>query len=188
MPVVRRVRVVGGRVAWLAALAVALSALACVVEREPLRRPLRSAPAQPPPAAPPPLVVAPIAPAAVDARAEPPADAAPAAPRVRGDAGTPVDAEALPPLPPTVRAMPVPSPPGEALRACQADSDCVAVMRNGCCRSGLNEAVNKGSVEAYRGSFTCPIPRPICPMHLVLDRRQPACDAASHLCTLQAPP
>jgi hypothetical protein len=48
--------------------------------------------------------------------------------------------------------------------------------------------MNKASVDAYKGSFTCPIPHPICPMHLVLDRRVPVCSKATRLCELVQPP
>jgi hypothetical protein len=80
-------------------------------------------------------------------------------------------------------APPVP----DSFRTCQADSDCVAVLRNGCCHDGRNEAMNKSSVDAYKSSFTCPEPKPRCPMHLVLDRREPACDATTHTCKLREP-
>jgi hypothetical protein len=81
-------------------------------------------------------------------------------------------------------APPVP----DAFRTCETDGDCAAVLRNGCCHDGRNEAVNKASVDAYKASFTCPNPHLRCPMHMVLDRREPACDRAAHQCTLVMPP
>jgi hypothetical protein len=64
----------------------------------------------------------------------------------------------------------------------------VAVLKNGCCHDGLNVAVSKASTDAYTSSFTCGVSNPVCPMHLVLDRRVPVCDSASHLCKLADPP
>ncbi len=75
----------------------------------------------------------------------------------------------------------------DGFRACERDSDCVAILPNGCCQDGRHIAINKGSVEAYTSSFTCPTPRPICPMHLVLDSREPVCNVTSHLCELSSP-
>jgi hypothetical protein len=157
--------------------------LACVVEKEPgppkrLLRDTLSAKVQPsappapaPPAPPPPLVQAPVVPDAAPPPAAPPADpVVVAAPPVSA-----ADPGAAPTIPP-----PVP----DAFRTCQTDSDCVAVLRNGCCRNGLHEAMNQASVEAYKASFTCPTRHPICPMHLVLDRRVPACTAATHQCAM----
>ena len=84
-------------------------------------------------------------------------------------------------------ALPV-APPPDSLRTCAVDADCVAVLRNGCCHDGLNEALNKASVDAYAASFTCKVEHPQCPMHLVLDRRVPGCDATTHACKLTDPP
>jgi hypothetical protein len=75
-------------------------------------------------------------------------------------------------------------PPPDSFRTCGADTDCVAVLRNGCCHDGLHEALNKASAAAYTSSFSCGTTHPICPMHLVLDRRVPACDTGVHLCKL----
>jgi hypothetical protein len=69
-------------------------------------------------------------------------------------------------------------------RACQADSDCVAVKRNGCCHNGWLEAVNASQKDAYAQSFTCPQPRPICPMYIIRDTRVPKCDGSTHLCSM----
>ena len=102
----------------------------------------------------------------------------------RVEAGAPVDAprEGDPVVVlPAAPAMP------EAFRACKSDADCVTVLPNGCCHDGRNEAINKASADAYKASFTCPIARPRCPMHLILDRREPACDTATHACALVTP-
>ncbi len=77
-----------------------------------------------------------------------------------------------------------PAPPSEAQLTCQADSDCVATLPNGCCHDGRSIALAKGSVDAYHAAFTCPTPRPMCPMHLVLDTRVAACDGKAHRCVL----
>jgi hypothetical protein len=74
-----------------------------------------------------------------------------------------------------------------AFQACQSDSDCVAVPRNGCCHNGWKEAVNVSQQDAYRQSFTCPQPHPICPMYIVRDTRVPRCDPAAHLCKMVQP-
>jgi hypothetical protein len=72
-------------------------------------------------------------------------------------------------------------------RACQQDSDCVAVPRVGCCHNGHMEAVNVSQKDAYAQSFTCPHPRP-CPMYMIRDRRLPKCDPAAKLCVMVMPP
>src|SRR5882672_6915411 len=69
-------------------------------------------------------------------------------------------------------------------RACNADADCVAVPRVGCCHNGWNEAVAISQRDAYLASFVCPEAHPICAMFLVRDARVPQCDGATHLCTL----
>jgi hypothetical protein len=71
-------------------------------------------------------------------------------------------------------------------RACNADADCVAVPRVGCCHNGWNEAVAVSQKDAYAASFVCPEAHPICPMFLVRDARVPRCDQATHLCELVA--
>lgn len=71
-----------------------------------------------------------------------------------------------------------------AFQACQSDSDCVAVPRNGCCHNGWKEAVNVSQQAAYTASFTCPQAHPMCPMYIVHDVRVPRCDVASHLCKM----
>jgi len=76
---------------------------------------------------------------------------------------------------------------GAQFRACQSDSDCVAVRRVGCCFNGWMAAVNATQKDAYAKSFTCPTPRPMCPMFMVKDTRVPRCDAATHLCTMVRP-
>ena len=172
------------RVAPIVALAALVGgAVACVVEKEPRppkvlfrdllppRVPSASASALPPP---------PPAPLPVDAAAPapPPAPTGDAAPPVPGAA--PSASAPPPPVTTMIAAPPVP----DAFRACQTSADCLAVLPNGCCHDGRMVAVSKASAEAYRGSFTCPDAQPRCPMHLVLDNREPFCDAASHRCEL----
>jgi len=82
----------------------------------------------------------------------------------------------------------VPPPVPDAFRTCEADADCVALLPNGCCHDGRSEALNKSLVDAYRSAFTCPVASPVCPMHLVLDRRVAACDVGAHQCKLVDPP
>ncbi len=69
-------------------------------------------------------------------------------------------------------------------RACKQDGDCVTVDRVGCCHNGWKVAVNATQKDAYTKSFTCPDPRPICPMFIVHDTRVAKCDAGSHLCVM----
>ncbi len=70
-----------------------------------------------------------------------------------------------------------------AFQACQADSDCVAVPRVGCCNNGYKEAVNASQKDAYAASFSCPKRRP-CPMYIIRDMRVPKCDPGTHLCQM----
>jgi hypothetical protein len=70
-----------------------------------------------------------------------------------------------------------------AFQACQADSDCVAVPRVGCCNNGWKEAVNASQKDAYAASFTCAKRRP-CPMYIIRDMRVPKCDPGTHLCQM----
>lgn len=72
-------------------------------------------------------------------------------------------------------------------RACENDSECVAVDRVGCCHNGWKEAVAASHAEAYQKSFTCPQEHPMCPMYIVRDARVPLCDNATHLCTMTRP-
>jgi hypothetical protein len=74
-----------------------------------------------------------------------------------------------------------------AFQACQSDSDCIAVPRNGCCHNGWKEAVNVAQQDAYRNSFTCPQAHPICPMYIVRDARIARCDVGAHLCKMVQP-
>lgn len=149
------------RVVAMLAMTVTLSGLAaCVVETEPAPRKQLLRDIVPPP----PAVVA------------PPSTQADASPMAAPSASAP-----------PVIAMPEPPPVPDAFRTCKVDSDCAAVLRNGCCHDGRNEPVNQSSVDAYKASFTCPIAHPICPMHLILDHRVPACEAASHMCVLVEP-
>jgi len=73
-------------------------------------------------------------------------------------------------------------------RSCNADTDCVAVPRGGCCPHGWREAVNVSQKDAYEKASACTrTPRPICPMFLVRDTRVARCDAQAHLCTMVRP-
>ena len=71
-------------------------------------------------------------------------------------------------------------------QACAMDSDCVSVARVGCCNNGYREAVNAAQVDAYKRSFTCPPPRPMCPMFMINDNRDAECNNGTHLCELVA--
>ncbi len=77
-------------------------------------------------------------------------------------------------------------PPPPAYLACAADADCMAVPRNGCCNNGYKEAVSATGAEAYKASFVCPEPRPICPMFRIKDDRTPVCNSGTRTCELVA--
>lgn len=70
--------------------------------------------------------------------------------------------------------------------SCNVDSDCEAVPQVGCCNNGYKAAVNKHHVTAYEDSFTCPPPKPFCPLFVILDTRQPECNNTSHTCEMVA--
>ncbi len=123
----------------------------------------------------PPVVTAPVTSAAPAATAGAAALASTADASPAGDSG-PVSAAATAPDDGGVAAF----------QACQADSDCVAVPRVGCCHNGYNEAVNVTQKDAYEASFTCPRRQP-CPMFIIRDRGIPRCDPATHLCKLVQP-
>jgi hypothetical protein len=72
-------------------------------------------------------------------------------------------------------------------RACQVDSDCVAVWQAGCCRNGWKTAVGCGEQDAYAEAFACHTPHPICPMYIVRDTRVAECNRATHLCEMVSP-
>jgi hypothetical protein len=84
-------------------------------------------------------------------------------------------------------AAPADEGPDAAFRSCQADADCVAVERVGCCHNGHKVAVAASQRDAYAKSFTCGSPRPMCPQYRINDMRVPYCDAAQHLCAMKAP-
>lgn len=71
--------------------------------------------------------------------------------------------------------------------SCKVDSDCEAVPQVGCCNNGYKAAVNKHHVAAYEASFTCPPPKPFCPMFVILDRRVPVCDQTTDTCQMVEP-
>ena len=147
-------------------IAAGAGAVACVVETEPGPKKVLLRDIQPRASAPSPAVVAlPDAATPITAPSDPAVEAS----------GPPVSLREPPPVP-------------DSFRTCEADADCAAVLRNGCCHDGRSEAVNKRSVDTYKASFTCPVEKPRCPMHLVLDRRLPSCDQATHACTLVSSP
>lgn len=74
--------------------------------------------------------------------------------------------------------------PAAVFRGCDADDDCVAVPLVGCCHNGWKASVSRCEEDAYAHSFVCPQVRPICPLYLVVDRRAPQCNSATHLCEL----
>ena len=76
---------------------------------------------------------------------------------------------------------------GPDFKACAADADCVAVPKVGCCHNGVMEAVNKGSVDAYKASFVCPNKRQMCPQFILLDKRVARCAAETHKCAMVEP-
>ena len=77
---------------------------------------------------------------------------------------------------------------GAQYRSCNADADCVAVARAGCCPHGWKEAVAVPQKDAYARDFACKqTPRPICPMFLVRDNRVARCDTQAHLCEMVQP-
>jgi len=78
--------------------------------------------------------------------------------------------------------------PGAQFRSCNADADCVAVPRAGCCHNGWKEAVNVSQKDAYEQANACASTRrPICPMYMVRDTRVARCNAQSHLCEMVKP-
>jgi hypothetical protein len=73
----------------------------------------------------------------------------------------------------------------KSITSCNADSDCVAVARGGCCQNGWLEAVNTHHVQAYQNATRCTAnPRPMCPMYMVRDTRVAACDTSAHQCKM----
>jgi hypothetical protein len=76
---------------------------------------------------------------------------------------------------------------GAGVFSCQADSDCVAVPRAGCCHNGYLEAVNVNQVERYSALRACTDATPICPAIQVRDPRVAVCAHAVHQCELVQP-
>jgi hypothetical protein len=76
---------------------------------------------------------------------------------------------------------------GPDFYSCAVDSDCVAVPKATCCPNGFLEAVNKQSVDAYKGSAVCEKRRRICPQFRVMDRRVALCGNESHKCEMVQP-
>src|SRR5580692_5151485 len=86
-------------------------------------------------------------------------------------------ASAEPPVAATPEAGPATSSDADGgiaaqFRSCNADADCVAVPRAGCCHNGWKEAVNVSQKDAYEQANACTrTQRPICPMYMVRDVR-----------------
>lgn len=77
---------------------------------------------------------------------------------------------------------------GAGYFACAADQDCVAVPYiERCCYNGWKIAVASGEAAAFQSTETCNVARPICPMYMVVDRRIPACNAATRSCEMVPP-
>ena len=73
---------------------------------------------------------------------------------------------------------------GAGYLTCSADSDCVAVPREGCCRNGYKDAVNKDRIAEYRRANACKFANPMCPQFIVNDTRVARCNSASHQCEM----
>jgi len=71
--------------------------------------------------------------------------------------------------------------------ACNMDSDCAAVSREGCCHNGYKDAVNKDKIDSYRQANACKMKNAMCPQFLIEDRRAAVCNATSHQCEMQEP-
>jgi hypothetical protein len=71
--------------------------------------------------------------------------------------------------------------------SCNVTSDCEAVAQVGCCNNGYKAAVNKHHVAAYEASFTCPPPKPFCPLFVILDQRVPVCNPTTKTCEMVEP-
>jgi hypothetical protein len=76
----------------------------------------------------------------------------------------------------------------QSFTACQADEDCVAVSRGGCCPAGILSAVNAQEVQAFREATKCTAnPHPACPSIFVHDTRVALCDSAAKRCKMVVP-
>ena len=71
--------------------------------------------------------------------------------------------------------------------ACQADADCVAIEKAGCCPNGFLVAVNKNEVKAYDNKYACTTPPATCPLFVVHDTRVAQCDYTKHQCQMIDP-
>ncbi len=154
--------------------------VACVVENvtptpptTPTAAPTTSTPSVPTTTTPPATTTS-SAPAPTPAPADAGSPDATTGPVASADASTP------PAAPPDAGAP-------DKFRACQVDTDCVAVDRVGCCRNGWKEAVAASQASAYGQSFKCPEANPICAMYQVHDTRVAECDGKTHQCTMVKP-
>ena len=73
------------------------------------------------------------------------------------------------------------------LYKCEADADCVAVEKAGCCPNGFLVAVNKDEVKAYDTKYACVTPPQFCPLFVVNDTRVAQCDIPHHQCQMIDP-
>lgn len=74
---------------------------------------------------------------------------------------------------------------GEGVFSCQADTDCIAVPKTGCCANGWREAVNRSEVETYETLYVCAEANPSCPRLQVQDARAAGCNLATHKCEMR---
>jgi hypothetical protein len=70
---------------------------------------------------------------------------------------------------------------------CDADSDCVAIEKAGCCPNGFLVAVNANEVKAYDKKYACTNPPAFCPLFVVKDERVAQCDYTKHQCQMIDP-
>jgi hypothetical protein len=73
------------------------------------------------------------------------------------------------------------------LYKCDADADCVAVEKAGCCPNGFLIAVNKDQAQRYETIYACQSQPTVCPLFVVHDTRVAQCDFQAHSCKMIAP-
>jgi hypothetical protein len=100
--------------------------------------------------------------------------------------------------------LPIPLPPFEPFRSCDAgvggedgggflscasDADCIAVPEEvDCCYEGGEIAVNRDDLCAYLAATRCTDHRRLCPLFVRRDDDVAACNAATHMCEMVPPP
>jgi hypothetical protein len=67
---------------------------------------------------------------------------------------------------------------------CQQNTDCVAILKPGCCSNGWKVAVNRDHVAQYKAANACQQVHPICPLYVIDDTRVAECNATSHTCQM----